>query len=46
LSNNLNTTPLNGNQIVGNFIGTTVNGDADLDTSNAADNLGGISVEN
>jgi len=46
LSNNLSTTPLDGNQIVGNFIGTTVNGDADLDPTIAADNLGGISVEN
>lgn len=46
VSNNLNTTPLNGNQIIGNYIGTTVSGDADLDTTTDPGNLGGISIEN
>jgi len=46
LNNNLSTSFLSGNQILGNYIGTNVAGTAALVTTPAAGNLGGISVEN
>ncbi len=46
LNNNLSTTPLSGNQILGNYIGTNVDGTAALVTTPATSNIGGISIEN
>ncbi len=46
IANNLSTTILNGNQILGNYLGTTISGDAALVTTPSAGNLGGISIEN
>ncbi|WP_298489997.1 NEW3 domain-containing protein [uncultured Chloroflexus sp.] len=38
-------TVLSGNQILGNYIGTTISGDARLDVTPSSGNLGGISLE-
>ncbi|MDW8402578.1 NEW3 domain-containing protein, partial [Chloroflexus sp.] len=46
ISNFASTTPLVGNQILGNYLGTTVDGNAALVTTPSSGNLGGISIEN
>lgn len=46
ISNNVSTVPLISNQIRGNYLGTTVNGNAALVTAPSSGNLGGISIEN